>query len=226
MLRFARSCSYPVAKCWKSAQECLVLLVLLATNRATSGPWGILSSLDTCLFGCWYGIGAVGRSFEGPDGCCSEMCLPCCRDKRSHTAVAVDEAENEIARRRVIAGPNQLAELNGFAAGLGGECQWAVEASSGAGLLLPQQFARSGIDVVDVPPTLAARVRLLAQAGFARALSERLTRVSRTRTGDSGGIVTQIATNHILVALHLGGSSFCDHRADLHGNHAVTHRSK
>ncbi len=81
--------------------------------------------------------------------------------KRSHTAVAVDEEENEVARTRVIAGPNQLAELNGFAAQLDGEPRWAIEAASGVGLLLAQQFTRSGIDVVDVPPTLAARVRLL-----------------------------------------------------------------
>ena len=50
--------------------------------------------------------------------------------KRSHTAVAVDEAENEIARRRVIAGPNQVAELTGFASTLDGECRWAIEAAT------------------------------------------------------------------------------------------------
>lgn len=88
--------------------------------------------------------------------------------KRSHTAVAVDEAENEIARRRVIAGPNQLAELNGFAAGLEGECRWAIEAASGVGLLLARQFTRAGIDIVDVPPTLAARVRLLGSGRTAK----------------------------------------------------------
>ena len=88
--------------------------------------------------------------------------------KRSHTAVAVDEAENELARRRVIAGPDQLAELNGFAAGLDGECRWAIEAASGVGLLLAQQFSRAGIDIVDVPPTLAARVRLLGSGRTAK----------------------------------------------------------
>jgi len=29
--------------------------------------------------------------------------------KKSHTAVAVDSEENEVARMRVLAGPNQLA---------------------------------------------------------------------------------------------------------------------
>ena len=81
--------------------------------------------------------------------------------KRSHTAVAVDDEENEVARTRVIAGPNQLSELGGFAAGLEGECRWAIEAATGVGLLLAQQFTRAGNEIVDVPPTLAARVRLL-----------------------------------------------------------------
>lgn len=81
--------------------------------------------------------------------------------KRSHTAVAVDDEENEIARTRVMAGPNQLAELDGFAAGIDGECRWAIEAATGVGLLLAQQFTRAGVDIIDVPATLAARVRLL-----------------------------------------------------------------
>ncbi len=80
--------------------------------------------------------------------------------KRSHTAVAVDDEENEVARTRVLAGPNQLAELCGFAAQFD-EHRWAVEAATGVGLLLSQQFARAGIEIVDVPAALAARVRLL-----------------------------------------------------------------
>ncbi len=81
--------------------------------------------------------------------------------KKSHTAVAVDDDENEVARTRVLAGPGQLAELRGFGAQFD-ERRWAIEAASGVGLLLAQQFTRAGIDVVDVPATLAARVRLLS----------------------------------------------------------------
>ncbi len=80
--------------------------------------------------------------------------------KKSHTAVAVDDEENEVARTRVLAGPNQLAELSGFASQFD-EHRWAIEAATGVGLLLSQQFARAGIEIVDVPATLAARVRLL-----------------------------------------------------------------
>jgi transposase len=38
---------------------------------------------------------------------------------------------------------------------------WAVEAASGLGALLAQQLVAAGETVVDVPPTLSARVRLL-----------------------------------------------------------------
>jgi transposase len=104
--------------------------------------------------------------------------------KRSHTAVAVDDEENEIARTRVIAGPHQLAELNGFAAGLDGECRWAIEAASGVGLLLAQQFTRAGVDIIDVPATLAARVRGGPRRPTATMLTRSRSRRSATR--DSG----------------------------------------
>jgi transposase len=38
---------------------------------------------------------------------------------------------------------------------------WAIEAAAGLGPLLAQQLVAAGEDVVDVPPTLSARVRLL-----------------------------------------------------------------
>ena len=49
--------------------------------------------------------------------------------------------------------------------GLGGPVRasgrWAIESASGLGYLLAQQFVAAGEDVVDVPPTLSARVRVL-----------------------------------------------------------------
>jgi len=41
------------------------------------------------------------------------------------------------------------------------ERRWAVESANGLGFLLAQQLVAAGEDVVDVPPTLAARVRVL-----------------------------------------------------------------
>lgn len=55
-----------------------------------------------------------------------------------------------------MSAPNHWTELNAFGAGIEGECRWAIDAGTGVGLLLAQQFARPGIEIVDVPPTLAA----------------------------------------------------------------------
>jgi hypothetical protein len=38
---------------------------------------------------------------------------------------------------------------------------WAIEGARGLGLLLAQQLIAAGAHVLDVPPRLAARVRLL-----------------------------------------------------------------
>ena len=41
------------------------------------------------------------------------------------------------------------------------ERRWAIESASGLGYLLAQQLVAAGEDVVDVPPTLSSRVRVL-----------------------------------------------------------------
>ena len=80
--------------------------------------------------------------------------------KGSHTAVVVDGEEHELARLTVRADRNQLRRLLTFAAPFG-ERTWAIESAGGLGYLVAQQLVDAGEDVVDVPPTLAARVRLL-----------------------------------------------------------------
>jgi transposase len=80
--------------------------------------------------------------------------------KGSHTAVIVDRDEQEMARLTVRADRRQLQRLLSFAAPFG-ERTWAIESAGGLGFLLAQQLVGAGEDVVDVPPTLAARVRLL-----------------------------------------------------------------
>src|SRR6266702_2541721 len=62
--------------------------------------------------------------------------------KGSHTAVAINAAEQPLGQLRVRA--------------------WAVEGAGGTGHLLAQQLLAAGEQVLDVPPKLAARVRLLA----------------------------------------------------------------
>jgi transposase len=80
--------------------------------------------------------------------------------KRSHTAVAIDCADVELARIEVRASQRQVGELLEWAARFA-ERTWAVEGAGGVGYLLAQQLVAAGERVVDVPATLAARVRVL-----------------------------------------------------------------
>jgi len=80
--------------------------------------------------------------------------------KATHTAVAIDNAEVELARARVRATRKQVPQLLRWAEPLG-ERTWAVESAGGLGYLLSQQLVAAGETVLDVPSTLAARIRVL-----------------------------------------------------------------
>ena len=80
--------------------------------------------------------------------------------KGSHTAVSVDEHKATVGQLRVRSGPDQLARLCEWAKAWP-ERTWAVENASGLGYLLFQQLVGAGERVLDVPPKLAARARLL-----------------------------------------------------------------
>lgn len=80
--------------------------------------------------------------------------------KASHAAVAVDGTEQVVGTLRVRATPNQTNRLRDWADSFG-ERTWAVEAARGLGLLVAQQLVAAGETVLDVPPTLAARARVL-----------------------------------------------------------------
>ena len=84
--------------------------------------------------------------------------------KATHTAVAVDASEQPIARLTVRSDRHQLQRLLAWAGPLGAERVWAIESANGLGHLLSQQLVAAGEEVVDVPATLAARVRLLGSA--------------------------------------------------------------
>jgi transposase len=81
--------------------------------------------------------------------------------KASHTAVALDEHEQPVGELRVRSAANQVERLLEWAVTFT-ERTWAIEGAGGLGYLLAQQLVAAGERVVDVPPTLAARVRLLA----------------------------------------------------------------
>ena len=80
--------------------------------------------------------------------------------KGSHTAATVDHTEAVIDTLRVIADCHQREHLLAWAAPFTPR-KWAVEGSTGMGALLAQQFVAAGEHVVDVPPKLSSRVRLL-----------------------------------------------------------------
>ena len=81
--------------------------------------------------------------------------------KGSHTAVAIGSAEEVLGRVRVRACAGQAGRLLAWAQSWP-ERAWAVEGAGGLGHLLSQQLVAAGEQVLDVPPKLAARVRLLA----------------------------------------------------------------
>jgi transposase len=81
--------------------------------------------------------------------------------KASHTAVAISAAEEPLGELRVRACAVQAERLLEWAAAWP-QRTWAVEGAGGLGHLLDWQLLSAGERVLDVPPKLGARVRLLA----------------------------------------------------------------
>ncbi len=80
--------------------------------------------------------------------------------KASHTAVAVGGDEREVAKVTVRATNQQTSKLLAWAEPFA-ERTWTNESAGGLGYLLAQQLVDAGEHVLDVPPTLASRVRVL-----------------------------------------------------------------
>ena len=80
--------------------------------------------------------------------------------KGSHTAVVVDRTEVVLDTIRVTADRDQRDRLLAWAARFEPRT-WAVEGATGMGAMLAQQLVAAGEHVVDVPPKLSSRVRLL-----------------------------------------------------------------
>jgi len=81
--------------------------------------------------------------------------------KATHTAVAISAAEEPLGELQVRACAAQAERLLARAAAWP-QRTWAVEGAGGLGHLLAQQLLAAGERVLDVPPKLGARVRLLA----------------------------------------------------------------
>lgn len=80
--------------------------------------------------------------------------------KGSHTAAVLDGDEELLGELRVDAGRHQRDQFLAFAAPFEPRT-WAIEAATGWGALLAQQLVAAGEAVLDVPPGLSARARLL-----------------------------------------------------------------
>src|SRR5260370_28834053 len=80
--------------------------------------------------------------------------------KGSHTAVAIDRDETKLGELRLRSSKQQCVRLLDWAA-VFPQRRWAIESASGLGYLVAQQLVAAGEDVVDVPPMLASRVRVL-----------------------------------------------------------------
>ena len=80
--------------------------------------------------------------------------------KGSHTAVAIDGHETQLGELRLRSSKQQCDRLLDWAS-VFPDRRWAIESAGGLGYLLAQQLVAAGEDVVDVPPTLSSRVRVL-----------------------------------------------------------------
>lgn len=78
--------------------------------------------------------------------------------KASHTAVAIDEGNDELSSVKVRATRRQVEQLLTWAEPFE-KPPWAIEYVGGLGHLLAQQLVAQGEEVLDVPATLASRIR-------------------------------------------------------------------
>jgi transposase len=81
--------------------------------------------------------------------------------KASHTAVAIDGDEDHLSSVKVRATHRQVDQLMDWAERFD-KRTWAIESVGRLGYLLAQQLVARGEDVLDVPATLASRIRVIA----------------------------------------------------------------
>jgi len=132
--------------------------------------------------------------------------------KGSHTAVAIDGHEIQLDELRLRSSKQQCDQLLEWAS-LFPDRRWAIESAGGLGYLLAQQLVAAGEDVVDVPPTLSSRVRVLGSGKAQKndpndALSTaiaalRSRRLRQVALDDQVAIIRLLANRqHDLVAHH------------------------
>ena len=81
--------------------------------------------------------------------------------------MAIDGEETKLGEVRMSSAKDQCDQLLGWAEAFP-ERRFAIESAAGLGHLLAQQLLAAGEEVLDVPPTLAARVRVLGSGKAAK----------------------------------------------------------
>jgi transposase len=128
--------------------------------------------------------------------------------KATQTAVAIDETETVLGEMTVPADRYQTARLMDWAHKLNGKgLVWAVEAAGGLGYLLSQQLVARDQEVIDVPPVLASRVRVLSSGksdkndpNDARSVAIAALRqpgLARVRREDHTQVLRMLAKRHL-----------------------------
>ena len=128
--------------------------------------------------------------------------------KATHTAVAINESETVLGELTVPADRDQTKTLLDWAQNLDGDGRvWAIEAAGGLGYLLSQQLIAHGEHVVDVPPVLASRVRVLGSGrsdkndpNDARSVAIAALRqpgLARVRPEDHAQVLRMLAKRHL-----------------------------
>ncbi len=127
--------------------------------------------------------------------------------KATHTAVAINDAEQMLGELTVPADRYQTARLVEWTSQLDGDGRlWAVEAAGGLGYLLSQQLIGYGEHVIDVPAVLASRVRVLSSGksdkndpNDARSVAIAALRqpgLARVRPEDHAQVLRMLAKRH------------------------------
>jgi transposase len=121
----------------------------------------------------------------------------------------LDRTERELRRITVRAGRRQVEQRLAWADGHTART-WAVESAGGMGYLLSQQLVAAGETVLDVPATLASRVRVLSTGQSAKTdpndarsvaiAALRAPTLATVRTADHVTVCRLLAKRHTDVA--------------------------
>jgi transposase len=138
-------------------------VVGLASERSVGRPGPLSRRGSKEAFTISSGVPAVAFNHEMKEHWMSVI-IGIDPHKSTHTAVAVDRDEQPVARLTLPARAGQTERLLAWAEPLDTDRVWAIESAAGLGRLLAQQLIAAGERVIDVPPTLSARVRLLSSS--------------------------------------------------------------